>query len=468
MKKGITIVFVANIINMFFSVITSFILQKYLSIESYGYYKVFQLYVNYLGIAHLGYIDGIYLKYGGKDLNSIDLDELQQSKSTIRNMQILMSIIALIIAIIMKNNIAIILALSCVPINMVSFYKNLYQATGEFKNYSIVLSFLPMMMFVCNIILIFVAKTDNFIIYILVVFFSNLILYFVLEGKSYRMMGRASFFVFNMRMFVENITSGVTLTLGNFASLLITSIDRWCIQAWMPIQQFSFYSFAVSVENLFNVCVSAVTTTLYNHMCKIKDAKKVVKLRSYCSFIGIYLVTISFPIKLIVQFWLSKYVSSIPCLFILIGAHSYYFVIKAIYVNLFKARGEQKHYLKQIIAILLLAFVLNVIAYFVISKSKEAIACASLLTAIVWYILCVVRTRDVDINYCEVILMFGGTIFYLGCGLLINNAIVGCVAYMIGIIILAIGLEKKELLEFLTKIIDYFDPAIKIFRRKKV
>ena len=171
---------------------------------------------------------------------------------------------------------------------------------------------------------------------------------------------------------------------------------------------------------------------------------------------------------MIVQFWLSKYVSSIPCLFILIGAHSYYFVIKAIYVNLFKARGEQKHYLKQIIAILLLAFVLNVIAYFVISKSKEAIACASLLTAIVWYILCVVRTRDVDINYCEVILMFGGTIFYLGCGLLINNAIVGCVAYMIGITILAIGLEKKELLEFLTKIIDYFDPAIKIFRRKKV
>lgn len=56
MKKGITIVFVANIINMFFSVITSFILPKYLSIESYGYYKVFQLYVNYLGIAHLGYI----------------------------------------------------------------------------------------------------------------------------------------------------------------------------------------------------------------------------------------------------------------------------------------------------------------------------------------------------------------------------------------------------------------------------
>lgn len=36
MKKGITIVFVANIINMFFSVITSFILPKYLSIESYG------------------------------------------------------------------------------------------------------------------------------------------------------------------------------------------------------------------------------------------------------------------------------------------------------------------------------------------------------------------------------------------------------------------------------------------------
>lgn len=56
--------------------VTSFFLPRYLSIESYGYYKVFQLYVNYLGIAHLGFVDGIYLKYGGREIRDIDADEL--------------------------------------------------------------------------------------------------------------------------------------------------------------------------------------------------------------------------------------------------------------------------------------------------------------------------------------------------------------------------------------------------------
>ena len=68
LQKGIVAVLIANLVNVAFSLATNFLLPKYLSIESYAGIKEFQLYVSYVGLFHLGFVDGIYLKYGGKTL----------------------------------------------------------------------------------------------------------------------------------------------------------------------------------------------------------------------------------------------------------------------------------------------------------------------------------------------------------------------------------------------------------------
>lgn len=460
MKKEVTIVFAANIVNMIFSVITSFILPKYLSIESYGYYKIFQLYINYLGIAHLGFVDGIYLRYGGKNIREIDSDEILSSSATIRNMQILFTLIVVVSSIAFKNQIVVLFALSCVPVNMVSFYKNLFQATGEFKDYSIMLIFLQILMFVFNITLLFVFKTDNYIAYILVVFFSNFLLYVLLEYKNRKMFGKIRFIAFNCQLLKDNITAGITLTIGNFASIMITSIDRWCIQAWMEISDFSYYSFAVSVENLFNVCVSAVTTTLYNYLCRVKEIQKIIRLKSYCVFIGIYLVSVAFPVKFIIQHWLVRYDASINSLFLLICAHSFYFVIKTIYVNLYKARGQQKYYLHQILIVLLIAIMTNMVTYFLISRTKEAFAYASLLTAIAWFFICYREFKDIRGRIQEIILLLVSSVIYLMCGLLLDNAILGFAIYVIIITLFSMILCITSFREFIEMCFGYIGQIV--------
>ena len=68
LQRGILMVLVANVVNLLFSLLSNFLLPKYLSIETYAGIKTFQLYVSYVGLFHLGYVDGIYLKYGGKTL----------------------------------------------------------------------------------------------------------------------------------------------------------------------------------------------------------------------------------------------------------------------------------------------------------------------------------------------------------------------------------------------------------------
>lgn len=461
MKKGITIIFLANIINMLFSVITSFILPKYLSVESYGYYKVFQLYINYLGITHLGFVDGIYLRYGGKDIRLINKSDILDTTATLRNMQLIISIVGIIISFILQNPIVFFLALSCVPINMISYYKSLYQATGEFRDYGIVLTILPIFIFAGNFILLFCFRTDNYILYIIITFVSNLFLYFFLEYKNSILFGKIRMFVFRRNILKENIISGITLTIGNFASILLTSIDRWFIQAWMTISDFSYYSFAVSVENLFNVCVSSITTTLYNYLCKVTDKLKIVRLKAYCIFIGVYLVTVAFPVKYIIQVWLDKYMYSIDCLFILICAHSFYFVIKAIYINLYKARGQQKHYFYQMLIVLVIAVITNIVAYIFISQTKEAFAWATLLTAIIWYFICYVEFKDIRGKWRETVFLLICSIIYLICGLRFNNVFVGCIAYICSISIIAYLLCRNNYIDFIEVFWKYINSTVK-------
>lgn len=465
-RRGVAVVFLANIINMAFGVITSFILPKYLSIESYGYYKVFTLYVSYLGFVHLGFIDGIYLKYGGLELSKINSNELQNESTTIRNAQLFLTAVALLGAVWWKNPIAIILSLSFVPVNMVSFYKNLFQATGHFKSYGIILSVLPMIVFIINMFLLLIIKTDNYIYYILTVFFSNLLLYIILEHRSVKLFNRIKAFTFNRYLFSENIKSGFSLMVGNFASLMITSIDRWCIQVWMTISAFAFYSFAVSVENLFNICVSAITITLYNYLCKERTVAKIIRLKSTCVIIGIYLIAIAFPVKAAISVWLQKYTASISSLFLLICAHLYYFVIKSIYVNLYKARGHQKYYLFQMLLVLAIVAISDIFVYFFISKTIEAFAWASLFSALVWFFICYVEFKDIRGEWNEILLMLLCSILYISCGLLIESATVGCFCYLIIATGLVLCLGRRQLIDTIDICIGRF--SLRCFLTKKI
>ena len=120
MIKNITMVLCSNMINMLVSVAIGFILPKYLTLESYGYYKLFQFYINYAGLLHLGYADGIFLRYGGMTINQITKENILTNSCTLRNMQLIISAIILAGGIYVKNYIIILLACSLMPINMIA------------------------------------------------------------------------------------------------------------------------------------------------------------------------------------------------------------------------------------------------------------------------------------------------------------------------------------------------------------
>lgn len=453
MKKGVFIVFIANVVNMGFGILIGFILPKYLSVSSYGYYKSYQLYINFVGILHLGFADGIYLKYGGKNIELVDKHIIQKEKSTLWIMQSLFTALVALISLLFDNSLMLLLAFSLLPINMISFYRNLFQATGEFASYGTILSVLPLITFIGEIILILI-DVDTYVPYVLVVLFSNIVVYLFLEYKEKSLFGK-TVLKFDVELLRLNIKSGFTLMLGNFASVFITSIDRLFIKILMNIEDFSYYSFAVSIENLFNTCVSAVSVTMYNYLCKTKDNYTIIKVKSYCIIASLFLIAIAFPVKYIVLSWIIKYVESINIFFVLMAAHAFYFVIKTIYINIYKANGKQKNYLVQMIIILCIAFIANIFVYFVISDKRESFAWATLFTAFVWFVICNIRDKAICSTFREYLLMAVSIPIFLICGIIINSAIFGFVVYITFLFLICLIFEKKRFLELIKLVIQF-------------
>jgi len=161
LKKGLFYVLMANLINLGFNLITNFVLPKKLSVDSYATIKTFQLYVSYVGLFHFGFVDGMYLKYGGKSVREISHKDLQTNLSTLRMFQIITTIVCMIGAILLKQEILMFFALSILPLNLANYFKQLYQATGEFSLYGKIMNANTILIFLANMMWIFLIKVDN-------------------------------------------------------------------------------------------------------------------------------------------------------------------------------------------------------------------------------------------------------------------------------------------------------------------
>ena len=337
LKKGMLYVMIANLINLGFNLITNFVLPKELSVENYAMIKTFQLYISYAGLFHFGFVDGMYLKYGGKSVNNIKKDDLNTNLSTLRIFQILVTFICTIVSICLKNPLFICFSLAVMPINLGNYFKQLYQATGEFGLYGKIMNANTILIFIANMMWIFIFRVDSGIYFLV----SNVVVYFliwiVLEINCRRMFKdtRYKIFTFSVKEFINNIRDGILLTVGNLSSVLLTSMDRWFVKALLDTMAFAQYSFAVSMENFMNVAVTPVTITLYNFFCREKNVDRIKKIRNQVMIFAAVIVSSAFPARFILETYLRKYLNSSRVMFLLFASQLFYIIIKSIYVNLY-------------------------------------------------------------------------------------------------------------------------------------
>ena len=112
-KKNLLRVFSANFIYTISSIIIGFVVPAILTIEGYADLKTYTLYMTYAGVLHLGFVDGIYLKYGGKDEDHILLGKIKGEHLFLIILQLFMTLILLFVSWLRKDMVLFLMSISC-------------------------------------------------------------------------------------------------------------------------------------------------------------------------------------------------------------------------------------------------------------------------------------------------------------------------------------------------------------------
>ena len=456
MRKGLMSVMMANIFCLVVSLIINFILPKYLSVESYAQMKVYTLYISYAGFFSLGYNDGMYLKYGGKRLSDIDSSDIGSNIKNYFFLEILMLLIVLNAGMLLHNNILVAFSFGMLVNNVLGYLKSLYQATGEFTKYSYALNIEKISVFFANIILLFVLKTDNYYYFIWIQIFVGFVIVAFLTGKIYKSYNVLEQGQISFNEIKENVSTGFILMLGNFSSTLFTGLDRWFVKILMGTVNFAYYSFAVSVESLINTFLTPITISMYNYFCQNRNDEKIKEIKNIVLIWGFIVIAAAYPAKWILENYIPNYIEANSVIFLLFSAQVFYVVIKGIYVNLYKAEKSQNKYLKQMVIMIIIAFILNAFFYYIF-KSKEAIATATLITSIIWLSVCEFEYKTLRFGFNELLAIFLMMVCYFLTGYTLS-AFRGLIIYCItGLIVCTLFMRKdffsliKMILSFINK-----------------
>ena len=452
-KKGIALIFTANLINAVFTILTNFLLPKYLTIDSYSVLKSYQLYLSYVGILHLGYSDGVYLKYGGKVLRDISPIELAEDVSTFRLFQIIVSFVCIVISLFLQDSAFTACALAIIPYNISNYYRSVFQAIGEFKKYSRVMNATVVLTFVANAVLLLLRVFSSPVLYLALYLLVNITIWIILEIVAYKasMVDIKSFvFSFKFSCLKENIKNGFFLMLGTFSSIFLTGMDRLFIKALMDNTAFAMYSFAVSLEGIMSIVTSAISATLFNYFCNHKEQRNIRKVKGYLFVISLVIISCAFPAKAIIQLFIPQYTDSISALFILFSAQLFFIIAKAVYVNVYKAFKKQNEYFTKLVIVIISGAIFNTVLY-IIMKTKEAFAIGTLLSAFLWVLLSIkdFPDKETDLKYCAISIFAVCIQIILG---IFVNVYIGFVVYILFISIICLSLLKKETISLIRMI----------------
>ena len=149
----------------------------------------------------------------------------------------------------------------------------------------------------------------------------------------------------------------------------------------------------------------------------------------------------AFPVKFILEHYLTKYIDCVNTVFLLFAAQIFYIIIKSIYVNLSQVQRKQKLYFIKLIIILVIGVVLNVICFKMVAV-KEAFAVGTLLSSIIWFIISSIDFKYLQITFKECCFLFLELIALLISGFMLPS-VIGCLCYVIFTIIMMLLMMRN-------------------------
>ncbi len=436
---------------LIFGLVQSLIIPKYLSTADYGYWQLFLLYMAYVGILHFGFLDGMLVRWAGKEFADIKQEIPVAFRFLLLEQFLVVGVLALVLIAIDLPFLEIGLAVlaNAIIVNTLTFFIFTAQAVKRFKLVTAVnisrgalFLLLVLALFAGGMLgyedLYLATIVTGFILLILfAVHLRDSLFSQVTPGKSLRAYGK------------ENISIGLFVLLGNFMAVLLTTVDRLTVSSFFPITQFAQYTFAMSMCAVVIMFVQAVSLVFFPYLSGSSSelrARAHQLLRPAITIFWAGALVMYFPFTAWVEFYLPHYTASLPLMAILLCMIGFSSQIQILHVNFFKAYRKQRMYFVLAGISLACAVALYLLAA-TLFGTLASIAITAVISSLLWYLLNEFSLRrfvsmDVQelVKWLLVIGVYAGA--FLVTSALVQGWVFGMVVYLI-IFVLVTGTVLK-------------------------
>ena len=388
--SNLSFAFMAQLLSLTLSVIMSLIVPKLLGIEQFAYGQLFIFYSGYVGFFHLGLPDGVYLKYGGTELDAIDKPLLGSQLRLMTLFHVIISLLGVLILFSFplekeRKFVWILTAFYMVITNAFWFLGFIYQAANKTKNYSIATIISKVFFTVC-VFLLMVMKPSEFKIYVVLYVVSQglALLYCAYKGREFIFFHQLPFRKTLTEMFY-NAKIGINLTFSNLASSFILGVGRVMIDATQGISSFGMVSLAISLTNFFLQFISQVSMVMFPMLRQFEHEKMkhiFVVIRGGISYFLCTILALYVPLKYILCLWLPQYAVSLEYLAILLPICIFDGKMQLLYNTYLKVLRKEKVLLLINLISLGVSAILCAIGAYVLNSMMAVVICMVIAIAV--------------------------------------------------------------------------------------
>lgn len=408
-KTGSILVIFSNIVSILTNVVKTLLVPMIIvDLEMYSYWQIYLFYLSYVLIISLGYNDGFYVNYTGKDIVKKDSDY------SIRNSLIFQMIITslltfLFVIIIMlfgtgiKKIIYIMIALNFIPMEFIDISLKIFQAKFEMKSFSFFNVF-DKLIFLIIIIILIPLKKVNWIVLIFIDLISKILLSIaiIIKLKDYWIVKKINYKLAIMK-WKENIKIGRYILISSYLLILISGIGRIAIEWFGKVEEYAFYSLAMSFSNVVNLIVGSMGLILF----PIYISFGYVKSLSYSKKISKFLLILTpiillglYPISIFIYLFIPRYISSIDYLLFILPLTVLKGYTSLIFIPLMKSGRKEKNLFYNN-GIALLIYMIFVLPIYILTKSIYCILLGTIFISFVEIVL-----NSITLNYEKKDLIF--------------------------------------------------------------
>lgn len=372
----------ANISSLVISVLIALIVPKIVGVTEYGFWEMYIFYGSYIGLFHLGWADGILLRYGGEDYQNLDATTFKPMGLIYLVGQISLSLLLFLGLLIFQPEnirvfIGVIVLMSVVNLRVYNTF--ILQAVNRMKDFSAVI-FLGNLSFLVGLTLIyFIGITfERLILIDLLSKIISLLYSYYLTSELHTVVIRGSHLRTAFKEVKYNIGAGFPLTVAYIIGLLITGVYRFSIEWQWGVDDFAQVSLALNISSVVLIFISAMAVALYPVLKKIPEQEyaSLYSNINYWLTLSLFLLTTFFYIgKPILTMWLPHYEAGISYLTFLFPV--FIFESKNVLLNatFLKAKRLERVIVRQNFFTVLVSIILASISIGVFSNLPLAILC---------------------------------------------------------------------------------------------